>query len=313
MTPDINTLPPESLLSRISRKLFSFGNFKGPLLNSEKEFFEQAIEKNKKNAFKLPEKKGHIYSNVVIMEKYDCLRIQKEEKPSEKALLFLFGGGFVYTCDNLSINKATDFGDKSERDVWIPYYPLCIEHRITETYEMVYQTYKEMLKVYKPENIMVLGFSAGGHLALGLGSHINILKENIPMSSLIMVVAPTAVPYTEEENQKLDELNSIDSFIDKKLVQNIMPKMMEKGQPIPDYMKYPQKSDYSNFPEVHLFYSTCEVLYAFADSFEKNLQKYNIKYKIHIVNGAFHCYPFITFLKEGRQGSNEIIEILKSK
>ena len=52
-------------------------------------------------------------------------------------------------------------------DVWFPFYPLCMEHCITETYAMVYECYRKMITLY------------GGHFGSTGGDYVGIysLKE----------------------------------------------------------------------------------------------------------------------------------------
>ena len=65
-------------------------------------------------------------------------------------------------------------------DVWFPFYPLCMEHCITETYEMVYECYRRMLELYGGGNVSTCGFSSGGALALGIAAHNNAQPEPLP-------------------------------------------------------------------------------------------------------------------------------------
>ena len=54
-------------------------------------------------------------------------------------------------------------------DVWFPAYPLCTDHCITESYDMVYECYRQMLLLYGDGNVSTCGFSSGGALALEIG------------------------------------------------------------------------------------------------------------------------------------------------
>ena len=44
-------------------------------------------------------------------------------------------------------------------DVWFPFYPLCVEHCITETYDMAYECYRRMIELYGGGNVSTCGFS----------------------------------------------------------------------------------------------------------------------------------------------------------
>ncbi|ORX86541.1 alpha/beta-hydrolase [Anaeromyces robustus] len=304
-----------SIRSRLLGGIFKLSGYKKVFAKPEEELLESFRKENEKCVFKLPTDKNAIYSDVVINEEKDhhCLRMQKEEKPSEKAVLFLCGGGFVRGINDHAVKSARNYGEKSGRDVWLPYYPLCIDNCVTETYTMVYQTYKEMLKIYKPENIAFLGFSSGGAMAIGLCCHINALKEpNVSMPNLIIAVSPGSIPYYEEEKKKMEELNDLDVMLDKNFMVDTVKKIMVKDQDVPDYLVHTILGDFTNFPMTHIYYATHEILYAEAEYFEKAFKKYNVQYQMHIREGLFHCYPSITFYPEGREAEEEIIGYLSN-
>jgi len=301
----------ESVQARLFKNVMKILNFKKMFTYSEEKLLLQVIKGNKKLTFRIPNDNDFLYSDVVIMEKHHCLRMQKGKAPSEKALLYFFGGGFIRGCGKSAVNHAKGMGERSGRDVWLPYYPLCTEYCITETYAMIYQTYKDMLKIYKPENIAVAGFSAGGALALGLGCHINALKENIPMPGIIVASSPGIIPNTEEEIKKMRELNSLDVMLDEYFITVTLKNIMTKGQTVPDYMVHTSLGDFSNFPKTHVCFATHECLYAIADGIEKALQKYHIDYELHVKEGMFHCYHNMTFYPEGKEGSAELDSYIK--
>jgi len=278
---------------------------------SPEELVAKSKKENANKTFQIPSDNDFIYSDIMIMKKYHCVRMQKEKQPAEKAILYFYGGGFLQTCDNGDLKNAKGYGQRSGRDVWLPHYPLCTDYSVTEVYAMVYETYKEMIKVYKPENIAIIGFSSGGSLAIGFCCHINALKENIPMPGLVIVGSPGSVPTTEEEKKKLEELNKIDCMVDKNFVLNIIPTVLKNGQEVPDYMIYNTLGDFTNFPKIHIYYATHEVLYALSDSFEKVFKKYNVDYEIHTKEGLFHAYPLITFIPEAKATEAEIDGYLK--
>ena len=89
-----------------------------------------------------------------------------------RANLFLIGGK-ISAFRPGSIIKALRFARETGLDVFISYYPLCMDYLLTRAYEMIHAAYKEMPKDYAPERISVLGTSSGGNLALGTVPYIN--------------------------------------------------------------------------------------------------------------------------------------------
>ena len=99
-------------------------------------------------------------------------------------------------------------------DVWFPFYPLCMEHCITETYEMVYECYRRMIELYGGGNVSTCGFSSGGALALGIAAHNNAHEKPLPQPRHIVAVSPGEVPWNDEKKARMQALNERDVSID---------------------------------------------------------------------------------------------------
>ena len=99
-------------------------------------------------------------------------------------------------------------------DVWFPFYPLCTEHCITETYNMVYGCYRRMIALYGGGNVSTCGFSSGGALALGIAAHNNAQPEPLPAPRHIVAVSPGEVPWKDAEKARMQALNAKDVAID---------------------------------------------------------------------------------------------------
>ena len=56
--------------------------------------------------------------------------------PSERAILYFFGGGMVIGPDKGDLPVMRKLMQDTGCDMWFPFYPLCTEHCITDTYDM---------------------------------------------------------------------------------------------------------------------------------------------------------------------------------
>ena len=106
------------------------------------------------------------------------------------------------------------------------------------------------------------------------------------------------------------KLNDKDIIVDYKYFETAK-NIMTKGEAVPDYMLYPFRGNFKNFPMTYLYYGSSEVIYAFAPLFEKALKNYGVKYKIIVGEGLCHCYPLLSIFPEGKEAQEEIIKILK--
>lgn len=270
-----------------------------------------AAAQNRNRKRNLKSRKNVRYTEITILNRYRCLKVETQPCPSKRALLFIFGGGYILVPDDGDLKLAEKLGKYSGRDVWFPCYPLCTENSVKEAYEMVYATYKKMLEEYHPEEIALLGFSSGGALALGICLHNNVQKQPLPMPGLIIVSSPGCVPVSIEEKQKMAELSKKDILIDPSFIVTIQ-EIMEHGMPVPDYMISAVSGNFTNFPMTHFYYGSDEILYAEAPYFARAYEKYKIPYEMHIGKGMCHCYPALPFYPEGKQAQQEIIQLLKN-
>ena len=104
----------------------------------------KAIEKaNRGRGFFMPtDRKAHYEKRVV--NGFPCLIVRVESKPSQRAILFFFGGGMVIGPDkgDAAVLRKLCYGTGC--DVWFPIYPLCTEHCITVSYDMAYACYRQV-------------------------------------------------------------------------------------------------------------------------------------------------------------------------
>ncbi len=227
-----------------------------------------------------------------------------------KANLFIIGGGMIKCPRPGSIKKALKIAKLTGLDLYVPYYPLCTDYPINKSYEMIHETYKEMLKSYMPENISVLGTSSGGNLALGIPAYINANKLDVPMPGSILAISPGTCIATEEERARMMELDKKDLVIPASYMTNAET-IMKHGESVPEYMLKLQLGDFTGCPKVTLMYGSDECLYAFAPSFTSKLERCKVPYKLIVGEGMFHVYPVFPICREAKVGWNQMIEIMK--
>ncbi|MDD7000270.1 MAG: hypothetical protein PUI35_02725, partial [Oscillibacter sp.] len=74
------------------------------------------------------------YYETIAVNGFPCLIVREHPKPSERAILYFFGGGMVIGPDKGDLPVMRKLCRETGCDVWFPFYPLCMEYCITETY-----------------------------------------------------------------------------------------------------------------------------------------------------------------------------------
>ncbi|MBQ8095067.1 MAG: alpha/beta hydrolase [Clostridia bacterium] len=228
-----------------------------------------------------------------------------------RANLFIIGGGMITAPRPSAVKKALKFARETGLDVFVPYYPLCTDYPLTKAYEMIHETYRTMLRDYAADRISILGTSSGGNLALGMVPYINAGHQDTPMPGYIMAISPGTCVATEEEWQKMQELDKKDVAIPAQYMKTAVDIMRHGDDSVPDYMIWLQNGNFADCPHVTFIYGTDETLYACAPSFEAAMKRYGVHYDMIAGEGMFHCYPVFPIVKEAREGWNMMVKLMK--
>ena len=299
-----------SILYSILKPVVKAANIKKKFTGTREEFIAKAIEDNKKTSFVLPTDGKFHYDMRRVMGR-ECLVMKHGEKEGEKALLVIYGGGFIMEPSNMQINVGKELGKRTGRDVWIPHYPLCIDQPAIASYQMVLETYAEMLRYYKAENIKITGFSSGGAIGLGMFMLNNEREEPLPLPAMMVLSSPGACPAAEETYKKMEELDKKDIMLPMSFMVTMADVMRGEDQNMPDYLIHLGTGDFSNFPYTAFFYGGDELLSAVAEEFEEGFKKGKSPYEMHIEPGMFHCYQSMyKILPESRKGFDEMVKLL---
>jgi len=251
------------------------------------------------------------YYETITVNGFPCLLVRNAPQPSERAILYFFGGGMVIGPDKGDLPVMRKLARETGCDVWFPFYPLCTEHCITETYAMVYECYRQMIALYGGGNVSTCGFSSGGALALGIAAHNNAQAEPLPQPRHIVAVSPGEVPWNDEERARMEALNEKDVAIDVAFMVKV-EKFMRHGQEnVPDYMISGSRGDFTGVGDIHFFYSADEVLYGALPDFTAACERAKVPYTAFARPGMVHCYCMLPMFPEAKEDFAKIVDILK--
>lgn len=278
----------------------------------EDEFLQKVKKMNRNRGFFIPKDHRAHYEDELIFGKYHCLKVMPDTAPAKRGILCFYGGGMILDSDRGDIAVAAKLANQTGCDVWFPYYPLCIEHDIRENIEMGFECYRKMIESYGAGNVSAFGFSSGGMLALAMGLYNNTLSEKLPMPRHIVAVSPGEVPSDAAESKRMEALNGTDYMVDFAFMTKVEKFMRHDKDDIPDWMIHPSMGDYSDFPKIHFYYSSNEVLYGARENFEAACKKYGVEYEMNVRDGMFHCYCMLPYFKEAKEDFAQIADLLKA-
>ena len=299
-----------SVLAQLLRAAYKLSGAKKAFRLPEAEI-RKVIEKQNKSrgVFTPTDHKAHY--EMVQVKGFPCLIVRKTPEPSARAILYFFGGGMVIGPDKGDLPVMRKLMQDTGCDVWFPFYPLCTEHCITETYDMVFECYRQMIERYGAGNVSTCGFSSGGALALGIAAHNNALGRPLPQPRHIVAVSPGEVPWNEAEKARMQALNETDVAIDYAFMVTVEAFMRHGNPDVPDYMISGSRGDFSGVGDIHFFYSSDEVLYGALPDFEAACARANVPCTAFARPGMVHCYCMLPAFREAKEDFAKITEILK--
>lgn len=300
-----------SFFASVLRAAYKLSGAKKAFTLPEDEILK-VIEKQNRSRGVFTPKDHEAHYEMITVNGFPCLIVRERPQPSKRAILYFFGGGMVIGPDRGDLPVMRKLAFDSGCDVWFPFYPLCTEHCITDTYAMAYECYRKMIGIYGGGNVSTCGFSSGGALALGIAAHNSAQGTPLPQPRHIVAVSPGEVPWNDAEKARMQALNEKDVAIDYAFMVTV-EKFMRHGQEnVPDYMISGSRGDFSGVGDIHFIYSADEVLYGALPDFEEACRRANVPYTAFARPGMVHCYCMLPYFKEAREDFAKIAEIFRS-
>lgn len=300
-----------SITSKIATIIFkTYKHTQKPIINIEEEW-EKSRKYNQKHKYKTPTDNKANYTETKTPDGQPLLIInsKKTKHTKNKAILFIYGG-MNYDW-KLQLRMAIKYADKTGITVYYPIYPPVSAVPVTQSIEVLYNTYKMLTRKYNPEKITIIGLSFGGTFAFEIINWINRKQENTPMPGLILAHSPGGLPENEEGWKKMEELDKKDCMLDVKSMKH-MAKFMAHGHKIPPHAIYPIYEDFHNAPPTYVWYGD-EVLYINAAKYKEAYTRDGSRDKIHIHHepGLMHGYSSIPLLPESKKSYSKGLQLIK--
>ena len=137
-----------SIFASILRSVYKLSGAKKAFALPEDALRKEIEKQNRHRGVFTPTDRKAYYETIAV-NGFPCLIVREHPKPSERAILYFFGGGMVIGPDKGDLPVMRKLCRETGCDVWFPFYPLCMEHCITETYAMVYECYRRMIALVR--------------------------------------------------------------------------------------------------------------------------------------------------------------------
>ena len=118
-----------SIFASILRSVYKLSGAKKAFALPEDALRKEIEKQNRHRGVFTPTDRKAYYETIAV-NGFPCLIVREHPKPSERAILYFFGGGMVIGPDKGDLPVMRKLCRETGCDVWFPFYPLCMEHCI---------------------------------------------------------------------------------------------------------------------------------------------------------------------------------------
>ena len=300
-----------SIFASILRSVYKLSGAKKAFALPEDALRKEIEKQNRHRGVFTPTDRKAYYETIAV-NGFPCLIVREHPKPSERAILYFFGGGMVIGPDKGDLPVMRKLCRETGCDVWFPFYPLCMEHCITETYAMVYECYRKMIGTVWRRKCQYL------RLFLRRCAGAWALRRTTTRSPSRCRSRGTSSPYppakcrgTMRKRRGCRRSMKRDVSIDYAFMVTVEKFMRHGCENVPDYMLSGSRGDFTGVGDIHFFYSADEVLYGALPDFEEACKRANVPYTVSARPKMVHCYCMLPIFKEAKEDFAKIVDILK--
>lgn len=261
---------------------------KGDIRHPDKTFFR----KNHLNTFKI--------ADTLITEVELAV-------DSKNLLIFIHGGAFISGPAQHHWDAVNKIVKRTNCRVWMCDYPKAPETKIEQISANIDHVYKAALAIYLPNQISLIGDSAGGTLVTGLIQR--LIKNNFRLPQKIILVSP--VFDGSMSNPQIDLVEDSDPMLSKIGVLSAK-RMCVINNDLKNILISPLYGSFEKFPKTFLFLAENDITYPDQMLVVKKLKKAKIDVEVIIGENMPHIWPLLPVMKEAKKSLDQIVEILNN-
>lgn len=231
----------------------------------------------------------------------------KNTQKTNKVILYLHGGSYVAETSN----NHWEFLEKIVNDtgvtVILPDYPLTPKYTYKDVFAMITPLYKEIIEEVDVNNLILMGDSAGGGMALALLERIG--EENVVLPSKTVLISPWVD--VRLENPKIDEVQKRDTDLNKDSLK--LAGVAYAGEDgMNNYLVNPIDGDLSKLKNVTILTGTNDILNPDIDILQEKAKKVNVDIEVKEYEGAGHIWIINNNSSEelAQKGYNDLINLI---
>ena len=222
--------------------------------------------------------------------------ISTPESRDSKVLLYFHGGGFIFNFTPHHRDYISRLARSTKFKAFSLDYSLAPEHPYPTAVNEAISAYKWLLESYKPQDIVIMGDSAGGAMTLSI---LQILKrDKLPMPACAIAIAPPTDATLESykkysrPNDYIIKDDNLEFFID----------LYFATTPHNDPIASPLFGEYKDLPPIMIHIDKSEVLYGDAVALVKKAKAAGVEAELYEEQDLWHVWHiFARYVPEAQK------------
>lgn len=232
--------------------------------------------------------------------------LQPGSTESKKHILYLHGGAFVANFTKLHWHFLADLIAKTQCTITTPDYPLAPQHTHREIMEIMLRLYQKLLLTINPENLILMGDSAGGGLALALAQKLK--SEKLPQPDQIILLSPWLdITLSNPDIGVIDPLDPFTGIEGLRLA----GKAYAGADDPTHYLLSPINGNFDGLGKISVFVGTKEILVADTRKLKTLMEAKGIPINYNEYKDMIHVWVLLHF-PESIRAKSEIVELIRS-
>lgn len=231
----------------------------------------------------------------------------RDGRPSPQRILYLHGGAYVFEITSYHWSLIAEMAERLGARITVPIYPIAPQHDFHAMFGMVMQVYEEMIERDPARDVVFMGDSAGGNMAVVMT--MMAAKRGLPLPVRHVLVSPGLD--MSLQNPAVYEVEKVDPWLN-------IPGGLEAirhysaGIDRSDWRISPIFGDLTVLPPTLILTGTRDLLYPDTVNFAEKARAAGVDVELIVEPGMFHVWPLID-MPEARRARNRIVTFLSPR
>jgi acetyl esterase/lipase len=244
------------------------------------------------------------HTELIDCDGNDLFLMFKGKERSRRVVIYLHGGGYMFGPFGTEWAAIRRVADGSDVDFAMFLYPRAPENDARTTLSATSTAYSVLLERYGDGNVVVVGTSAGGGLAVALMVSLRDSQEPLPCCAILL--SPGVDMTLHEDVADLEPGDVMLPVDHVRSAGRIYAGALDPSDPIVS----PINADLSDLPPTYLFVADSEILRPSIETFADRAREAGTPTDLILGAAAQHTWPAAP-TPEGRRALDQIVQIVQ--